>query len=163
MALGGIRPPRDPFASWMGRVRVGRSDESWPVLAGLPLRALAQINTVELPERPNALRGVALLVLFADSRPDADPPGLVRAYASLADLVPLSSDQALAAEGLEPTPISWEPIESDDQAVSKVGGFAQPPLEGADGGSFVLQIREASQRWLLSRTNEEWQLVRALR
>jgi hypothetical protein len=51
--LGGVRPPHDPLASWMGRVRVALPGEDWPTATdGAPMLAVAQLNLRELPCPP---------------------------------------------------------------------------------------------------------------
>src|SRR4051794_30969325 len=75
--VGGYRPPDDPLASRLGQVVVARPDEPWPETGGEPMLALAQIDVDELPTRPQALEGTALLTLFIGPRelPIDEPNG----------------------------------------------------------------------------------------
>ena len=151
MLPGDMRPPRDPFASWLGRVRVGRPGEEWPRGDAGALLPLCQVNTVELTERPELLRDIALVAVFASGS-----SGEVRAYPSLADLVPLSED----ARSPDPKPIYWEPCADASTPGSRVGGEAPagiPPSE------FVLQVAGASGLVAVARRGEEWRLVPAER
>ena len=77
---------------------------------------LLQIRVSELPHVPEALKDIALLVLFHDvrSHPFGAPHGegwLIREYASLDALVPLPPDPLLP--GLKPFPITWSLVEDD--------------------------------------------------
>jgi hypothetical protein len=133
-----MRPPRDPFASWLGRVRVARPGEGWPRGEAGPLAPLCQVNVVELPERPRVLRGVAFVAVFG--RGDE---ASVRAYPSLSDLIPWHEVERAP----DPRPIRWEP---DDAAAEcdRVGG-------ASDVDGFVLCVAGFS----VTRTGEEWQVV----
>ncbi len=35
--VGGFRPPADPFASWLGKVKLAAAGEDWPTSAGRPM------------------------------------------------------------------------------------------------------------------------------
>ena len=135
-----MRPPRDPFASWLGRVRVARPGEDWPRGEAGPLAPLCQVNVVELPERPPALRGVAFVAVFghgAEAR--------VRAYPSLSDLIPWQEIE----RGADPKPICWEPDAGAERG-DRVGG-------ASDIDGFVLCVAGFS----VARTGEEWRVVAA--
>jgi hypothetical protein len=140
MVPADIRPPRDPFASWLGRVRVGRPDETWPSGAAGSLAPLCQLNVVELPERPEVLRGIAFVAVFGRG-----VEGAVRAYPSLADLIPWTEVERAA----EPKPIRWEPLLDD-------GGEERGDRVGGPTG-FVLEVAG----FTVTRSGEEWELVAA--
>lgn len=113
--IGGFRPPEDPCISWFGRA-VSRQGEGFPVWNGEAMLPLLQIRVSELPWVPDALRDVALLVLFHNVRkhPFDAPHGegwAIREYASLEDLVPLDQDRLLP--GIKSFPIRWSRIEDD--------------------------------------------------
>ncbi len=150
-----MQPPRDPFASWLGRVRVGLPDEGWPCGASGPLVPLCQVNTVELPERPALLREVALLAVFG---PGGEPgAGEVRAYRRIAELVPL--EERRRAD--EPRPVQWEPAAPDAEG-SRVGGVPFPAAGGVDPEEFALQVRdETGALFYVTRRGEDWRLVAA--
>jgi hypothetical protein len=120
--LGGFRPPGDPFASWMGRVRVALPGEGWPTEDGEPMLALAQINLSEVDPVPDSLKGLALITLFIGPRqlPIAEPNGqkwCLRSYPTLERLIPLEEPEPARAgdpkarKGEKPTygqfPIRW--------------------------------------------------------
>ncbi len=150
-----MRPPRDPFASWFGRVRVGKPDEGWPCGATGPLAPLCQVSTVELPERPAMLREVALLAVFG---PGGDGgPGEVRAYRRIAELVPLEERRRAAG----PRPIQWEPAAPGAEG-SRVGGVPFPAVSGVDPKEFALQVCDETGRlFYVTRRGEDWRLVAA--
>jgi Domain of unknown function (DUF1963) len=122
--VGGFRPPQDPLASWLGRVRVALPGEGWPTTNGAPMLALAQINLRELPcPSPPALADLALLTLFLGpwQLPVDEPNGVnwtLRAYPSLDGLVPLVEPTPARAGDpklrngqdltLRPFPIRWQ-------------------------------------------------------
>lgn len=114
-ALGGFRPPEDPATSWFGRA-VALPGEGFPVWNGEPMPPLLQIRVSELQEVPEALNGIALLVLFHDARahPFNAPHGegwAIREYASVDGLVPL--DATVMLPGLKPFPVRWSRVEDD--------------------------------------------------
>ncbi len=133
-----MRPPRDPFASWLGRVRVARPGEDWPRGEAGPLAPLCQVNVVELPERPQALRDIALVAVFG-----RDDEAWVRAYPSLSDLIPWHEVE----RGADPKPIRWE-LDAAAAEGDRVGGVSD--LDG-----FVLCVAGFS----VTRTGEEWRVV----
>jgi len=150
-----MRPPRDPFASWLGRIRVGLPDEVWPTGAQGPLAPLCQLNTVELPERPALLREVALLAVFGPGR-EGDT-GQVRAYRRISELVPLQEERRVS----EPRPIQWEPAAPDAEG-SRVGGVPSPPAPGVDPADFALQVcDETGALFYVMRREQDWCLVAA--
>jgi hypothetical protein len=122
--LGGIRPPQDPLASWLGRVRVALPGEDWPTSGDAPMLALAQLNLRELPcPPPQALADLALLTVFLGpwQLPVDQPNGVnwaLRAYPSLDGLVPLAEPPPARTGDLKlrnsqdltlrPFPIRWQ-------------------------------------------------------
>ncbi|MCQ4164855.1 DUF1963 domain-containing protein [Tahibacter harae] len=111
--VGGFRPPQDPVTSWFCR-GVGHSGEELPFHDGEPMFPLLQIRTDELPWRPPALDGVALLVLFHNLHhyPFGKPHGegwLIREYAALEGLRPLPA----RAHPYRPFPIRWQRVDDD--------------------------------------------------
>ncbi|MCC6475184.1 MAG: DUF1963 domain-containing protein [Burkholderiales bacterium] len=90
--IGGFRPPDDPSHSWFGRAVHHPKDE--PILyQGKPLFPLIQIRCSDLPEVPDRLVGVALLVVYMNCKtiPFGLPHGegwAIREYSSLEGLVP---------------------------------------------------------------------------
>ncbi|MBW2281265.1 MAG: hypothetical protein JRG76_00475 [Deltaproteobacteria bacterium] len=157
MVASDMRPPRDPFASWLGRVRVGLPDEAWPSGAEGPLAPLCQLNTVEIPERPPLLERVALLTVFAPPGAEDARPGEVRAYPSIADLVPLQELRRAS----QPRPIQWEPGAADAEG-GRVGGVPFPAAPGLDPAEFVLQVRDdGGALFYVLRSGEDWRLVAA--
>lgn len=134
-----MRPPRDPFASWLGRVRVARPGEAWPQGSAGRLAPLCQVNVVELPERPGNLRGVAFVAVFGCGAEAA-----VRAYPSLAELIPWSEEE----RGPDPKPIRWEPCEDPASAADRLGAAASEQ-------GFVLCI----SGFTVTRRGEEWLAV----
>jgi hypothetical protein len=100
--VGGFRPPDDPLTSWLGAVKVALPGEGWPMEAQEPMLALAQVNVDELPIRPPALAGVALVTLFVGPRklPIDEPNGsnwCLRTYATTTDLQPLDAPPPVRA------------------------------------------------------------------
>jgi hypothetical protein len=92
--VGGFRPPDDPAASWLGGVKLARTDEEWPVADAEPMQGVLQLRTSDLPWRPPAFGEVELLTLFlADQLPIDEPNGshwCLRTYATLDGLAPVS-------------------------------------------------------------------------
>lgn len=110
--VGGFRPPDDPCASWFGR-GVALPHEPTPQHDGQPMLPLLQVNVAELPFVPDALQGVALLVvhLNRDRLPLGKAHGdgwLIREYAATDGLIPLPPSGAV-----KPFPIRWSRVDDD--------------------------------------------------
>lgn len=115
--IGGFRPSEMwPTSYFGGQFAAGPGDE-WPLNDGEPMVPLLQIRTDELPHRPSALAGIALLNVFVGPRrlpidlPSENGSGwLLRSYPNLADLTRL----ALPGESpLRPFPVRWHPSETE--------------------------------------------------
>ncbi|TDB27037.1 DUF1963 domain-containing protein [Stenotrophomonas sp. ATCM1_4] len=111
--VGGFRPPEDPTTSWFCRA-VGLPGETVPQWQGEPMFPLLQVRVSELPVVPEALAGIALLVLFLNRHeyPFDRPHGegwLIREYTRLEGLVPLQADTG----PFRPFPIAWNRIDDD--------------------------------------------------
>ncbi len=118
--VGGFRPSTDPATSRWGGGFLSRADEPWPIcaLSGRPLRAILQIRCDELPVRPAALDGVALLTFWFDTFGDDwwDQPNgrgfLVRTYDTLDGLVMTPPPDDFESE-LGLFPVRWQPATMD--------------------------------------------------
>lgn len=113
--IGGERPPKDKRAtSWWGGNFLGAEGELVPVSehSGRPMHPLVQIRVDELPETPPALSKLALLNIWIDlediSPTDAENGNgyAVRAYPSIADLVPIGPGYRESAR-LPTFPVRW--------------------------------------------------------
>jgi uncharacterized protein YwqG len=148
--VGGFRPTGDPFTSNFGLRPLGANGETWPLMNGLPLLFVCQLNLTAAPAVPPLLQDIALITFFAD-------PGLgslskqnganwrLRAYPSLSDLAALTppADAPALKRGFE---CRWEEsddhpnyddpglvvqegfdnsdVELDNRARTKIGGYA---------------------------------------
>jgi hypothetical protein len=106
--IGGFRPPEDPLTSWFAR-GVCLSAEPLPTFNGQPQFPLLQVRMSELPEIPQALEGIALLVVYLNAAevPFDKPHGegwCVREYRSLEGLQPCPTR---APQGVKPLAIKW--------------------------------------------------------
>ncbi len=111
MQLGGFRPTDNPFASWFGRVRVSRPNESHPMHGGEPMLPLCQINCAELPYHPPSLADIRLLTVFIapDELPMDTANGdgwLLRAYTEQDELIPIVTPEI--ASPIKAFPIRYE-------------------------------------------------------
>ena len=114
--VGGVKPHEHPEASWFGRVRLAKPDESWPMDDGKPMIPLCQLNLAEAPYIPTNLEDVSLLTIFisAVTLPLDTPNGdgwELRAYSSLQGLTEIVEPDH--DRPIRPFPIRWELIEED--------------------------------------------------
>lgn len=116
MIVGGRKPSADAAASWFGRVRLARVDESWPIQGGKPMIPLCQLNLTEAPYVPPTLQDIVLLTVFIATPQlpidTANGEGWeLRAYSSLENLTEIVAPKYDSA--IQPFPISWQLIEED--------------------------------------------------
>ena len=115
LQIGGFRPPEDPAATWVGRVRLAAPGETWPTFEGKRLAPLAQLNLTEAPYVPPNLQDLEMLTVFRTAEPPmggANGQGwLVRGYPSIADLVEI--DDPPPSDPFRPFPGRWTHLEAD--------------------------------------------------
>lgn len=87
----------DFLSSCLGTVRAALPGEDWPTHEGTPMRGVLQLNVVDLPQRPSALRGVEMLTLFVAMEGDLAADWKIRTYADVGALVEVDA----------PTPTEW--------------------------------------------------------
>ncbi len=93
---GGFRPVDDPFASWIGKVQIGKREESWPISNGKAMIPLCQLNLSTVAFKPKILSDIAFITIFVDSEriaSDDEANGTtwcLRAYKSLDGLVEIA-------------------------------------------------------------------------
>jgi hypothetical protein len=116
--LGGSRPDKDNrLASWWGGNFSGLPGEDLPVnsATGNTMQPVCQINVADLPNRPEALDGIALLTFWMDLKtPDWWEGGngsffCVRTYPSLDGLVALGPGYRDKEAALPTFPVKWLP------------------------------------------------------
>ncbi len=113
----------DPFSSMFGMVRLSKRDEVWPALNGVPLTPLLQINLMQAPVVPVALRDLSLITLFISEQHSNVPTQIIdssnpadgatwalRSYATLEGLTipkpPVIKTQLRPLLGEWPIPVS---------------------------------------------------------
>jgi hypothetical protein len=116
MQVGGFRPPEPPYGSWFGRVNLALPGESWPTTEGRPMHALFQLDTRELPFRPDGLEDAEIVAAFIgpSELPVDAPDGVgwcLRAYPGAAALVPLA--QVPSGSSIRAFPMRPEVLEDD--------------------------------------------------
>lgn len=117
LQVGGFRPADNPLASWFGKVLVADADENWPLVNGIPMWPLCQINLNEFPFKPQPVSDLAFITVFIDSDEiprDGDANGTswcLRVYPTTASLIPLSPVNT--ASPIKPMPMLPETIEQD--------------------------------------------------
>jgi uncharacterized protein YwqG len=114
--IGGFRPHEDPMTSWFGKVSFGKPGEEWPKQDGFPMHALAQVNLLELPFRPNGLEDFEFICVFVGPRglPNDEPNGtkwLIRTYKNISELVSL--EEAETESWLKPFPMKPRLVDND--------------------------------------------------
>ena len=68
MVFDQAEPATDSPCSWFGRITLGEPDEDWPRSKRRPMWPLLQIVVAELPVRPAALDGIALVRVYIDPK-----------------------------------------------------------------------------------------------
>lgn len=122
----------DPFGSWLGHIGAMRADERWPHWYGAPMVPLCQINTAELPVRPEIISDLALICVWMAPRNSweggaANGNGWhIRCYPSLDGLMPINHTFSRYlkshpagflmllmqfARRPEPAPIKWQMVD----------------------------------------------------
>jgi uncharacterized protein YwqG len=134
LEIGGFRNPDSPATSWFGHVAFALPGEFWPCMDRKPMHALCQINLTELPFRPPRLDDLEFITVFIG--PDELPTDgansngtnwCLRAYPSIAQLVPLSSPQTGSL--MEPFPMRPKIIEEDYPCREDVPCAVPPELD----------------------------------
>ena len=114
--VGGFRPSQDLKASCFGRVNLALPGETWPLSAGKPMVALAQINLTELSFRPPGLEDLEFVTVFIDAEelPNGTANGegwCLRAYRRSDDLRSLAP--VTAPSRLKPLEMRSTVVEQD--------------------------------------------------
>ena len=94
----GGRPLNPAPLSAYGMVTLGKKGEEWPMINGVHMMPIVQIDLSNLPFKPAGLEDVALLVLFMDSNAEHYPfesnngtNWELRTYSSIDELVPIET------------------------------------------------------------------------
>lgn len=131
--VGGFRPPEGGISSWFGGQFVGVDGEAWPVGEGGLMVPLIQVRTDELPFRPKALEGIALLTVFIGpkklplSRPAKNGDGwVIRTYPSIESLRPLTHGGLVSR--VRPFPIRWSLAEAEGPHWYAAWELAEPEM-----------------------------------
>jgi len=138
--LRGFPPSQDLKASWFGRVNLGSPGETWPLSAGKPMVALAQINLTELPFRPPGLEDLEFITVFIDAEelPNDSANGegwCLRAYRRSDDLRPLAP--VAARSRLKPFALRSIVVEQDFPCWDDVSTEIPAELANEYGDHFV--------------------------
>ena len=111
---GGARPENSFRQSWIGKVKLGYTEEACPVDINLqPMFPLMQLCLADLPFIPQVLQNTKVLTVFISSDFFDDPEGnfCIREYPTLEDLV--EKDFGGSIEGVKPFPLFPQLIEND--------------------------------------------------
>lgn len=150
MVIGGLPPPKDPAASWFGKVRLARPSELWPAHRGKPMLPLCQINCSEMPYCPDHLSDLALITVFVsqDELPLDAPNGEgweLRAYTRLHNLIEIAEPEH--SNPIKPFPIQWQLCENDYPCLDDVTIELSPEVEENFEDLFENQSRSKIGGW----------------
>jgi len=117
-AVGRLRRKKQDLeepTSCYGGTFWGKRREAWPECNGRPMIPLVQLRSGELPVKPAALKGVALLAVFIDEDVPVeavtgeDSSLVVREYARLTSLRPLEMPRG--TKGRKHSRIEWRKVD----------------------------------------------------